>query len=178
MRARHGHSNKETAGTSSGEEKGGQAKPEAGAHQEAEKARRHGSLGPGLREGWRLAQGAESVLYRLSSLGLQPHHLWLLLIVQAGRFEDHPTRFYWENLARACGRDKSTVRRWTSELKKKGLLQIKQNRGRDPGDDRVGVRNESNSFFVDGLVTRCDQEQLDWEEEKKERNRGRRKKKT
>lgn len=38
------------------------------------------------------------------------------------------------------------------ELKAKGLLGITQHRGRDPGDTRVGYRNERNSFDISPFV--------------------------
>lgn len=42
----------------------------------------------------------------------RPHHLWLLLALQADRFRDNPPRYYWVAIAGWCGRDRNTVRRW------------------------------------------------------------------
>lgn len=79
----------------------------------------------------------------------KPHHLWLILALQADRYKDRPPRHYWEQLAGWAGVSSNTVRRWGYELKKMGLLTIEQNRKLNPGEKaRAGHRNERNEFHL------------------------------
>lgn len=96
------------------------------------------------------------VLFRdLKSFGtktrhFRPHHLWLLLALQADRFRDNPPRLYWEAIAGWCGRDRNTVRRWGYELKNMGLLGIEECKKLDPDQERrPGRRNERNRFHLE-----------------------------
>lgn len=96
------------------------------------------------------------VLFRdLKSFGtksshFRPHHLWLLLALQTDRFRDNPPRYYWETIARWCGRDRNTVRRWGYELKAMGLLRIQECKKLEADQERhPGRRNERNRFFLE-----------------------------
>jgi len=74
--------------------------------------------------------------------------LILLLALAARRYKQAPLRVYWQELADDLGVSKETVRKWAYELKKQRLLGIKQIRKREPGDNRVGYRNEKNLFSL------------------------------
>ena len=107
---------------------------------------------------------------RLGALQIQPHHMWLILLLQVDRYEDRDPRWYWEELARFVGRDKNTVRRWAYELRDMGLLQIKQNRTKDPRHaDKVNFRNERNTFILTPFDRRIEAEQKSWDKERENR---------
>ena len=117
------------------------------------------------------------VLFRdLKSFGtkqrhFRPHHLWLLLALQADRFRDRPPRYYWDAIAGWCGRDRNTVRRWGYELKEMGLLTIEECRKLDPDQTRgPGRRNERNRFFLEPFEKKVLEVHKQWEK-KRSRNR-------
>lgn len=85
----------------------------------------------------------------------RPHHLWLLLALQADRFRDRPPRYYWDTIAGWCGRDRNTVRRWGYELKAMGLLTIVECKKLDADQTKKpGRRNERNKFFLEPFEKR------------------------
>lgn len=111
---------------------------------------------------------------RTGELGLRPNHVWLLLALQLERFRDRPPRHYWEELARWCGRDKNTVRRWAYELQEMGLLGIEQVKELEPGQERrPGHRNERNRFHLDRFEDRLEREQLAWDKKYPRKGGGR-----
>lgn len=83
---------------------------------------------------------------------LKPRHVLLLLSLASRKFKKKKIRVYWEELAEDLGVNKDTVRKWAYELRDWGLLWIAQHRGRDPDRNRVGHRNERNSFDPSSFV--------------------------
>lgn len=85
-------------------------------------------------------------------LGLEPHHVWLVLFLQCERFRDRSPRYYWVEIARAAGRTTSTVRKWAYELRDRDLLSFgpgfehdkKKKRARTEG----APRNDRNVFYL------------------------------
>ena len=101
----------------------------------------------------------------------RPHHLWLLLALQAERYRDRPPRHFWANIAAWSGYDKNTVRRWGYELQRMGLLRIVPCKELNPEQERYpGARNERNKFFLEPFEKRVEAAQLEWT--KTRRNRG------
>ncbi|MBC8426723.1 hypothetical protein H8E07_21635 [bacterium] len=84
--------------------------------------------------------------------GLKPRHLLLFLALASHKYKNQPIRVYWQELADDLGVEKDTVRKWAYEVQEKGLLRMKQHRGRDPEKNRVGHRNERNSFDIAPFV--------------------------
>jgi hypothetical protein len=84
--------------------------------------------------------------------GIQPRHHLLILALAARKFGKKPIRAYWESIAQDLGQKKDTVRKWAYELRDMGLLRITQHRGRDPETNRVGYRNDQNSFDISPFV--------------------------
>jgi hypothetical protein len=104
---------------------------------------------------------------RFFKFGLRPHHLLLLLALQADRYRNRPTRHYWDNLAAWLGVSRNTVRRWGYELEKMKLVEIKLNRKRDPEDaGRIGYRNDRNEFRLEQFEERVKQEHAVWVRER------------
>ncbi len=83
---------------------------------------------------------------------LKPRHVLLLLSLASRKFKKKTIRVYWEELAEDLGVNKDSVRKWAYELRNWGLLRIAQHRGRDPDKNRVGHRNERNSFDLSPFV--------------------------
>jgi len=103
----------------------------------------------------------------------QPHHLWLLLALQADRFRDRPPRYYWAAIAGWCGKDKNTVRRWGYELRDMGLLGIQECKELDPDQPKQpGRRNERNRFHLEPFEKRVLDVHTKWDatRPKKQRN--------
>lgn len=110
---------------------------------------------------------------RFPELGIEAHHLLLLLVLQTDRYRDRPHRYYWEELAALCGCTKNTVRRWGYELKKKGLLRIIPVRTRLPGEERrVGHRNARSIFDLAPLEEKVEQMQAAWLKERPAKEQG------
>jgi hypothetical protein len=99
---------------------------------------------------------------------LKPRHLLLLLVLASRKFKNKPIRAYWEELADDLGVDRDTVRKWAYELEEKKLLQMKRIRGRDPNNNRVGVRNDRNVFELSNFVEVVEKA---WAERRKQRQR-------
>ena len=119
-------------------------------------------------------QVPKSVIQRLGEFDMKPHHLWLLLALQADRFRDRPPRYYWAALADWAGVTPNTVRRWGYELRKKGLLTIKQNRKPNPGEKRrTGHRNERNEFHLEPFEKKTKAIHKQWKKERDQRRSGR-----
>jgi|GEM_PF-3111371 len=116
-----------------------------------------------------LRPGASSVL---ADKKLQPRHLLLLLSLAERKFQNKRPRAYWEEIASDLQIKKDTVRKWAYELRDMGLIKIKNHHGRDPDKDRVGYRNERNSFdlspFVD-LVEQAYRERKNAKETRRQR---------
>lgn len=89
-------------------------------------------------------------------LRFQPHHLWLLLVLQASLYQDRAPRFFWVELAAMCGKSTSTVRKWGYELEKMGLLTIRRRK------NETTKANERNEFDVTEFVKKVDSEQRRW----------------
>lgn len=105
---------------------------------------------------------------------VKPHHLWLLLALQSTKYKDHLPRHYWDDLAFKAGVTKDTVRRWGYELRKMGLLVIKQRRTLGDGQPRkTGYRNERNEFDVAPFVKLCERRQQIFQEEKANKKKAR-----
>lgn len=103
------------------------------------------------------------LLKRMGQMELEPRHLWLLLVLQTARYKNRPPRFYWEELAAFCGKDKNTVRTWARQLKDMGLLKIRPSRELNPGEvPRPGHRNERNVFDLAPFEKRVEEEQEEW----------------
>lgn len=103
------------------------------------------------------------LLQRLREFDLEPRHLWLLLVLQAARYENRDPRFYWDELAAFCGKKRNAVRRWAYELRDKGLLKIQQLKKLNPDEHpRPGYRNERNRFVLTPFVQRVEQEHEKW----------------
>ncbi len=98
---------------------------------------------------------------------IKPRHLLLLLALGSQKYQRNQIRAYWENLAIDLGVSTETVRKWGYELRKMGLLKIKQNRGR--GDiQRVGHRNESNTFDLSPFIKFMEELDQKWPKKKRE----------
>lgn len=82
----------------------------------------------------------------IGDLGLKPHHLWLVLVLQADRYHDRKPRWYWSELAAMAGRDENTIRRWARELQKKKLLRVTRKREPEMTGPRRFRRNYRNEF--------------------------------
>lgn len=109
---------------------------------------------------------------RFFDLKIEPHHLLLILMLKVDEYRDRKVRYYWEELAQWCGRDRNTVRRWAYELKKKGLLSIRTNRKLSQGENpRPGHRNERNEFELTGLSVRLGRVQAAADAEKNARQK-------
>jgi len=118
-------------------------------------------------------QVPKSVIQRLGEFDMKPHHLWLLLALQADRFRDRNPRYYWAALADWAGVTPNTVRRWGYELRDKGLLTIKQNRKPNPGEKRrTGYRNERNEFHLEPFETKAEEVHKRWKKKRKQRRNG------
>ena len=118
-------------------------------------------------------QVPKSVIQRLGEFDMKPHHLWLLLALQADRFRDRPPRYYWAALAEWAGVKPNTVRRWGYELRDKGLLTIKQNRKPNPGETRrTGHRNERNEFHLRPFELRTKAVHKRWKKDREQRRNG------
>lgn len=104
----------------------------------------------------------------------KPHHLWLILALQADRYRDRIPRYYWEELAEWAGVDKNTVRRWGYELRDAGLLEIKQNRKvvSEGNTRRVGYRNERNEFILGPFEVMTAQIHKTWKDARRKRGDG------
>lgn len=102
----------------------------------------------------------------------RPHHLWLLLALQADRYRDRPPRYFWANIAGWSGYDKNTVRRWGYELQRMGLLLIVPCKELNPDQERhPGTRNERNKFLLEPLEKRVEAVHLAWTKRRKKRAR-------
>jgi hypothetical protein len=91
--------------------------------------------------------------YRDGLKWLKPRHLTLLLVLAGRKFQNKPIRVYWEELANDLGVNRDTVRKWAYQLEDKGLLRIRRIKGRDPDNNRVGVRNDRNAFDLSPFIT-------------------------
>lgn len=119
-----------------------------------------------------------SVLFRdlksfsTKNRNFRPHHLWLLLALQAERFRDRPPRYYWEAIASWCGFDRNTVRRWGYELKDMGLLEIEECKKLEPGHvRRPGYRNERNRFKLEPFEKKVLEVHTAWDKQRRKRHR-------
>lgn len=109
---------------------------------------------------------------RLKDFKIQPKHLWLLLFLQSDRFRDRAPRFYWQEIADACGKSMHTVRKWAYELEQAGLLRIKRKRSLDDGQvRRTGHRNERNQFFLEPFEARVREVQRNYDKERQARRK-------
>ena len=90
--------------------------------------------------------------YRDGLKWLKPRHLMLLLVLASRQYRNKPIRVYWEELADDLGVDRDTVRKWAYELEKRQLLRMKRIRGRDPNNNKVGIRNDRNIFDLSPFV--------------------------
>lgn len=107
-------------------------------------------------------------------LKLKPHHVWLILALQLEQFRDHPSRHYWAELASWAKVTNSTMRRWASELKKMGLLNVKHRHGPRDGEQRTpGFRNDRNEFYMNHAADAVLRVHKEIEEEKAARKRKR-----
>ncbi len=102
---------------------------------------------------------------RLVDLGLKPHHLWLILVLQADRYLDRPPRWYWRELAGFCGRDENTVRRWAYQLCRRGYLSIKRSYVKEDATSRRRLyRNYRNEFDLSPLLAELERRGAPWDE--------------
>lgn len=101
------------------------------------------------------------------SFDLKPGPFLLLLALQSARFKKNSPEFYWEQLSNKLGVSKSTVCRWGYNLQDQGWIRIKQKyKELPPGQDhKVGVRNDRNLFFFDGLAKKVVDAQKEWDKE-------------
>jgi hypothetical protein len=108
-----------------------------------------------------------------ADLKLGPQHLLLLLVLQADRYSDRLPRYYWQELADMCGRERDTVRKWARELKQKGLLRIRPCKQTTSGSKRkVGYRNERNEFVLDPFLAKVETVQKKVDAERAKRRAG------
>lgn len=113
------------------------------------------------------------VLKRMGEMGLEPRHLWLLLVLQSERYRNRPPRFYWEELAGFCGKNRNSVRKWAYELKAMGMLEIRQMRKLNPGEERrPGHRNERNEFLLGKFEARIQEEQEKLNQTRRRKRKG------
>lgn len=87
----------------------------------------------------------------LAKLNLKPNDLILLLALAERKFKEKHIRAYWEEIASDLGFKKDTVRKWAYSLRDRGIIKIRNHKGRDD-QNKVGHRNERNTFDLSPFV--------------------------